>query len=186
MADHLVALWIRSDDDPSGIDWQAWLPKGVRVEHVQTRSFPWSDVQHEITWWITRPLTFEEWNDLDNAESEVLARIVGDDYFAGTAGPIPEISEDHGERTHESSNDGEPESVAGTGGADVPLGAARRYEEALRTIIALVPDYEELRKIADERGAEVANALTTGAWRAAEIARTALGIEEEPEWRGDE
>lgn len=89
MAEHLVQLWIRSDDDPSGIDWQAWLPKSVQVEHVQTRSFPWQDVQHEITWWITRRLTLEEWSELDDAESEVLARIVGDDHFMGTAGPIP-------------------------------------------------------------------------------------------------
>ena len=95
MAEHLVQLWIHSDDDPSGIDWQAWLPKSAKVEHVQTRSFPWKEVQHEITWWITRRLTLEEWNDLDDAESEVLARIVGDEHFAGTAGPIPDIPEEH-------------------------------------------------------------------------------------------
>lgn len=52
--------------------------------------------------------------------------------------------------------------------------AAERYETALREIIALVPDYEESRRIADARGAEVANALTVGAWRAAEVARRAL------------
>jgi hypothetical protein len=89
MAEHLVQLWIRSDDDPSAVDWEAWLPESVNLEHVQTRTFPWSDVQHEINWWITRRLTPDEWNELDNAESEVLARIVGDDNFAGTAGPIP-------------------------------------------------------------------------------------------------
>lgn len=105
MAEHLVQLWIRSDDDPSGIDWQAWLPKSVRVEHVQTRSFPWQDVQHEITWWITRRLTLKEWSELDDAESEVLARIVGDDHFMGTAGPIPEISEDHVDDSGESDTD---------------------------------------------------------------------------------
>jgi hypothetical protein len=109
MAEHLVQLWIRSDDIPSGIDWQAWLPKGVQVEHVQTRSFPWKDVQHEITWWITRRLTLAEWSELDDAESEVLARIVGDDYFMGTAGPIPDLSEDRVD-TSESGIDGESHS----------------------------------------------------------------------------
>jgi len=54
MAEHLVQLWIRADDDPSGIDWSAWVPKGVKAEYVQTRTFPWQDVQHEISWWITR------------------------------------------------------------------------------------------------------------------------------------
>lgn len=95
MAEHLVQLWIRSDDDPSGIDWEAWLPKGLKVEHVRTRTFPWQDIQHEITWWITRRLTLDEWSELDDAESEVLARIVGDDNFIGTAGPVP--NEDDGE-----------------------------------------------------------------------------------------
>jgi|SRR5579884_2985578 len=57
--------------------------------------------------------------------------------------------------------------------------AAERYERALREIVALVPSYEESRRIADERGAEVANALTVGAWRAAEVARRALGIDDE-------
>jgi len=94
MAEHLVQLWIRSDDDPSGIDWQAWLPKGLKVEHARTRTFPWNDVQHEITWWITRRLTLDEWGELDDAESEVLARIVGDEHFIGTAGPIPDPDED--------------------------------------------------------------------------------------------
>lgn len=60
-----------------------------------------------------------------------------------------------------------------------PSDPAQRYANALREIIALVPSYEESRRIADERGAEVANALTVGAWRAAEVARRALGIEDE-------
>jgi hypothetical protein len=103
MAEHLVQLWIRSDDDPSGIDWSAWVPKGVKVEHAQTRTFPWQEIQHEITWWITRRLTPEEWNDLDNAEDEVLARIVGADHYIGTAGPIP--FEDSGANTNEATTE---------------------------------------------------------------------------------
>lgn len=89
MAEHLIALWVRSDDDPSGVDWQTSLPKGITLEHADVQTFPWRDVQHEIRWWITRRLTAAEWGDLDSAESEVLGRIVGD-HFAGTAGPIPE------------------------------------------------------------------------------------------------
>ena len=60
-----------------------------------------------------------------------------------------------------------------------PSDPAQRYANALREIIALVPSYEESRRIADKRGAEVANALTVGAWRAAEVARRALGIDGE-------
>lgn len=89
MADHLIALWVRSDDDPTGIDWQELLPEGITLAHAEVQTFPWRDVQHEIRWWITRRLTAEEWGKLDTAESEVLGRIVGD-HFAGTAGPIPE------------------------------------------------------------------------------------------------
>jgi hypothetical protein len=179
MAEHLVQLWIRSDDDPSGIDWQAWLPKSVKVEHVQTRSFPWKDVQHEITWWITRRLTLDEWSELDNAESEVLARIVGEDHFMGTAGPIPELAEDHvagASETHAGAVDT----------SDTRSEVLNRYERALRTIVALVPDYDEARTIADERGAEVANALTVGAYRAAEVARKALEGEHGSERDGNE
>src|SRR5579875_349832 len=93
MAEHFVQLWIRSDDDPSGIDWEAWLPKGLKVEHVHTRTVPWQNIQHEITWWITRRLTLDEWSELDDAESEVLARIVGDGNFYGTAGPVPDVGD---------------------------------------------------------------------------------------------
>ena len=88
MVDHLIAFWVRCDEDPAKIDWQALLPKGMTLDHADVQTFPWRDVQHQIAWWITRRLTAEEWGDLDNAESEVLGRIVGDD-FAGTAGPIP-------------------------------------------------------------------------------------------------
>ena len=49
-------------------------------------------------------------------------------------------------------------------------------EAALRELIALEPDFEESRGLADRRGAEVEHALTVGAWRAAEVARKALGL----------
>ena len=86
MAEHLVKLWIRSDEDPSGIDWQAWLPKGITFEHAEVSSFPWAGVEHVITWWITRALSPEEWRDLVDAEGDVLARIVGESQFQGMAG----------------------------------------------------------------------------------------------------
>jgi hypothetical protein len=186
MAEHLVQLWIRSDDDPSGIDWQAWLPKSVELEHVQTRSFPWRDVHHEITWWITRPLTLREWNDLDDAESEVLARIVGEDHFMGTAGPIPELAEDHVAGADELRIGESETDIGAVGTSDTRSEVLNRYERALRTIVALVPDYEEARTIADERGAELANALTVGAFRAAEVARKALEGEHGSERGGNE
>ena len=46
------------------------------------------EIHHEILWWITRKMTLEEWQELDDKMSQVLYDIVGDD-FAGYAGPIP-------------------------------------------------------------------------------------------------
>jgi len=61
----------------------------MEVEYVRIREYPWSDVYHEVIWWITRKLTMKEWSDLDDAESEAISKIVGEDNFIGTAGPIP-------------------------------------------------------------------------------------------------
>jgi hypothetical protein len=91
VTEHLISLWVRSDHDPSGVDWQALLPNGVELAHAEVRTFPSADVEHTIMWWITRRLTAEEWGELDDAESEVLARIVGEGFFQGTAGPVPEL-----------------------------------------------------------------------------------------------
>ena len=90
MSEHLIQLWVSSDSDPEDLDWQQLLPSGFQLTHAQVKTFPWSDVEHEVVWWITRRLTTDEWNNLDNAESEVLARIVGDGNFQGMAGPIPD------------------------------------------------------------------------------------------------
>lgn len=113
MTERLLQFWIESDDDPSGIDWQAWMPKGIRVRQatVTVRTFPWNDIEHTITWWITRRLTLEEWNELDNTESEVLARIVGDGNFIGTAGPIPYPDDDetHAQDSGSDEEGGTPE-----------------------------------------------------------------------------
>jgi hypothetical protein len=109
VAEHLVQLWIHADQDPTGIDWQAWLPKGIAVEHVQVKTFPWADVEHEITWWILRPLSAEEWGELDVAESELLGRIVGDSQFQGMAGPIPLEMENDYRRESPSEGEGEPD-----------------------------------------------------------------------------
>jgi hypothetical protein len=94
MAEHLVKLWISTAGDPSGLDWQAWLPKDITIEHAEVDTFPWGDVERVITWSITRPLSPEEWRDLVDAEGHVLARIVGDSGFQGMAGPIPVEMED--------------------------------------------------------------------------------------------
>jgi hypothetical protein len=40
------------------------------------------------TRWISKPLTLDEWGQLDEEESELLSKIVGD-HFSGTAGPMP-------------------------------------------------------------------------------------------------
>jgi hypothetical protein len=55
---------------------------------VAVTTFPWSDVYHEVRWWISKPLTIDEWGQLDDEESELLSKIVGD-HFSGTAGPMP-------------------------------------------------------------------------------------------------
>lgn len=48
------------------------------------------DAYHEITWWIERELTLDEWIKLDDQMSQILEDMVGDK-FMGIAGPIPEI-----------------------------------------------------------------------------------------------
>lgn len=90
MSERLVRLWVSGEGDLSALDWQAALPAGVCLEQAEVRSFPWADVAHTITWWITRPLTAEEFDELERAENEVLARIVGDGFFHGIAGPVSE------------------------------------------------------------------------------------------------
>jgi hypothetical protein len=70
-----------------------------------------------------------------------------------------------------------PEAFEGTlmdGLDDEPVSLCE-CRAALKAIIALVPTAEEAFRVADTHGAEVANALTLGAWRAAEVARAALG-----------
>jgi hypothetical protein len=82
-----VTFWVEGDV-PSDHDWTQGVPKGCAIDSARVKQFPWSDVYHEVQWWITRPMTFDEWVDLDDRESAVLASILGDD-FMGTAGPIP-------------------------------------------------------------------------------------------------
>lgn len=48
-----------------------------------------SGIYHEITWFIERELTLDEWAELDDKMSDVLHDIVGDDAYFGIAGPIP-------------------------------------------------------------------------------------------------
>lgn len=92
MAEHFIGLWVETDEDPSELDIEGYLQdQGIKTNFKQVRTFPWSDVHHEITWWITRPLTIDEWIELDDEESNVLSRIVGNEHFMGTAGPIPEL-----------------------------------------------------------------------------------------------
>lgn len=61
-------------------------------DEAAEKSHPSADIHHEITWWITRPMTLEEWSRLDDLMDDVLAQVVGDD-FMGVAGPIPELGE---------------------------------------------------------------------------------------------
>lgn len=96
MAEHMVTLWLEGDDDPADIDWDETLP-GYTITGKKIRTYPWSDVHHEITWWITRQMTLKEWGRLDSLESEALYEVVGDN-FMGTAGPIPlEVGEEEKE-----------------------------------------------------------------------------------------
>ena len=61
----------------------------TELEYVKIKEYPWKDIYHEVVWWITRRLTMKEWGQLDDAETEVICKIVGEDNFMGTAGPIP-------------------------------------------------------------------------------------------------
>ena len=49
---------------------------------------PSKKIYHEITWWIEKKLTIDEWIKLDDEMSKILEDIVGDK-FMGVAGPIP-------------------------------------------------------------------------------------------------
>lgn len=100
---YVVTLFIEGDTDPAQIAWAEYAKEqGFTLgddpdeerRAVQVRSFPWSDVYHEVRWFILRPLSFDEWSALDDAESDVLSRIVGDDKFSGIAGPIPGTGRD--------------------------------------------------------------------------------------------
>ena len=90
-----VVLWVEGEI-PEGYDWSASLPEGValaKTKHewessYKVKTFPWSDVYHEINWWITRPMTLDEWSELDDAECKAITSVIGDN-FMGTAGPIP-------------------------------------------------------------------------------------------------
>lgn len=69
----------------------------VRTKDNMTRFKSWNevaeqdgmpDVYHTITWWIEQELTMDQWVELDNKMSDILAEIVGDK-FSGYAGPVP-------------------------------------------------------------------------------------------------
>jgi len=50
---------------------------------------------HEITWYIDRPLTWEEWIALDDAQGEAFEKVgISLDDVVGIAGPIPFPPED--------------------------------------------------------------------------------------------
>lgn len=57
MAEHLVKLWIRSEHDPAGIDWQAWLPKGVEVERAEVTRLPHGDAGQSLDAPVALPNT---------------------------------------------------------------------------------------------------------------------------------
>lgn len=44
---------------------------------------------HQIIWYIDKPLTLEQWSELDYKMSDVLEEVLGEDCFWGYAGPIP-------------------------------------------------------------------------------------------------
>lgn len=87
MAEHMVTLWLEGDEDPAEINWDEKLT-GYNITAREIKSFPWNDVHHQVTWWITRPMTLAEWSKLDNLETKALSKVVGDN-FMGMAGPIP-------------------------------------------------------------------------------------------------
>lgn len=44
---------------------------------------------HQILWYIEKPLTLQQWSDLDDKMSDALEEVLGDDHYWGYAGPIP-------------------------------------------------------------------------------------------------
>lgn len=50
---------------------------------------PNADVYHEITWWISRPMTLAEWIVLDDAMCDAFEKAGLEDEYMGVAGPIP-------------------------------------------------------------------------------------------------
>jgi hypothetical protein len=87
---HLIEVWVEGDlyEEVEADLQNIFHDNGMKVERVNIKSFPWSDVYHEITWWITRKLNLKEWSALDSAESKAIFKIVGDN-FQGISGPIP-------------------------------------------------------------------------------------------------
>lgn len=89
--EHLIEVWVKGDlyEEVENDLQNIFHDNGMEIEQVNIKSFPWSDVYHEIKWWITRKLNLKEWSDLDDAETEAISKIVGEDNFMGSAGPIP-------------------------------------------------------------------------------------------------
>lgn len=82
---------MEGEDDPSKVDWSRVVQEqGFRIEdEAWVKTYPWSDVYHEVTWWITRPLTLGQWSALDDAETEAFKKVGIENNVVGTAGPIP-------------------------------------------------------------------------------------------------
>lgn len=67
--------------------------KSFKTLHLAVESIPESDdIYHQITWYIKRPLTFDEWIALDDAQGEAFQNVgISLDDILGVAGPIPGI-----------------------------------------------------------------------------------------------
>ena len=64
-------------------------------DEAATKGHPSDDIHHEITWWITRPMTLDEWIKLDDEMNKAFAVTFGESFdgYMGIAGPIPEVGE---------------------------------------------------------------------------------------------
>lgn len=113
MAEYGIFIYIQEAESEPDVDWSAVLGSKPEHTHVSVRAFD-KDLYHEITWWISRPLNIDEWTELDNAESEVLSRIVGDGNYSGTAGPIPFAEKEPDDKKGIKDYDYETEGYGGT------------------------------------------------------------------------
>ena len=88
---HIITMFVEGDlNEDFEIDLENIIHDNcLELTYETVKTYPRRDIYHEVIWWITKQMTMDEWVKLDDAESEAISKIVGEDNFMGTAGPIP-------------------------------------------------------------------------------------------------